>query len=133
MAGVSKYSLAATGTTGNNTHASLSAADHENAQLGFQFVVEAAGTTVTWKIQGSLDVPGLSDAAGNWYDIPYVTDASDTVATTALTSTAVGAKVIYLDQGSGNRCFRSFRLVTSSNTGITYRGEFYVFAGNAGN
>lgn len=115
MAVVSKQ-LAPAGTTGNNTHngVCVGAAD----AVAVSFIVEVAGgtPTVTWKVQGSLD--NL-----NWFDVQYVTDASDTGAKTALTATAVGAQVIWLDTVSGSRFYDNFRLVTSSNTNVTYRCE----------
>jgi hypothetical protein len=75
---------------------------------------------VTWKAQGSLD-------GTNFYDLFYVTDSSDTAAATAVVSTAVGAKVIYA-ANPGARMYRWFRIVTSSNTNITYHAELFLFA-----
>lgn len=98
----------------------------DTGPIAIQFVVEVAGgtPTVTWKAQGSLD-------GSNWYDLFYLTDASDTPAATALTSTAVGAKVIYLDMGVGtSRQYPMYRVVTSANTNITYRAEMYAFQGD---
>lgn len=120
MAAATKYALAATASTGNNTHTAVTPVSKTGAAIAAQLVVEVAGgtPTVTWKVQGSLD-GGL-----NWYDCLYVTDSSDTAAATALTSTAVGAKVIFLDNRP-SRAYTSYRLVTSSNTNITYRGELY--------
>jgi hypothetical protein len=133
MAAVTKYMLAPAGSVGNVTSASITPADHENAQVAVQFVVEAAGTTITWKVQGSMDAPTLGDAAANWYDWVYFTDASDTLSVATIASTIVGAKIIFLDQANTCRGYRSTRLVPTANTGITYRAELYVFAGNAGN
>jgi hypothetical protein len=90
--------------------------------VGFQFIVDTAGATptVTWKVQGSLD-------NSNFYDVNYVTDATDTAAVTGLTSTAVGAKVVFM-ANPGARMYRFFRLVTSANTNITYHAELYAFS-----
>ena len=111
--------LAPTGTTGNNTHTAVPASN--GSRFGVQFVVEAAGATptVTWKVQGSFD-------GKNWYDLEYVTDASDTGAAATRTATAVGAQAEWLDLAGGSRFYSQFRLVTTANTNITYRGELYV-------
>lgn len=55
-----------------------------------------------------------------------MTDSSDTAAVTALTSTATGAKVIYL-ANAPSRQYRYFRVVTTLNTNITYHAELYAF------
>lgn len=115
-----EQSLAPAGTTGSNTHAAVGAGAAAD-RIACQFVVEVAGATptVTWKLQGSMD-------GTNWYDVEYVTDGTDTGAKTALTATGTGAQVIYLDSAGGSRFYCQYRLVTSSNTNITYRGELYV-------
>lgn len=114
----SKLDLAVTGTTGNNTHSSVRCPDNYEG-LAVQFVIEAVGATptVTYKVQGSLD-------GTNWFDWGYVTDATDTIAVSPLTKTAVGAYVIFLSNPLA-RNYRFARLVTSSNTNVTYRGELY--------
>ena len=124
MASESLQYLAAAGTTGNNTGAwvGLLTADDVEA-VGFQFVVEAAGATptVTWKIQGSLD-------GTNAYDIAYVTDATDTSAVATRTATATGAQVNFLNKGPGeSRAYKYYRVVTTSNTNITYRCEMWAY------
>lgn len=112
--------LAASGTTGNHTGASVKARDPGNV-VACQFVVEAVGgtPTVTFKFQGSLD-------GANWYDLLYVTDSSDTAASTTITVTGVGASVCFLDSANGSRNYNYYRCVTSSNTNVTYRAELYV-------
>lgn len=113
------YSLAATGSTGNNTHGAVhTGADWSS--LAFQFVVEAVGSTptVTWKVQGSLDNT-------RWYDMAYVTDASDTLSVATKTATGVGGQVIFTCNPSARR-YQYVRLVTSANTNVTYRGELYL-------
>jgi hypothetical protein len=121
MPQIREYTLAATATTGNNTHTSV-AVNEDAESVAMRFIVEAIGgtPTVTWKIQGSLYDSGTSDANSSWFDIPFVTDANETVSTTARTATAVGAQVQWLVAGVGRRFFRKFRLVTTSNTNVTY-------------
>lgn len=57
----------------------------------------------------------------------YVSDSSDTAATTGIASTAVGAKVVFLSN-PGARMYRYFRLVTSSNTNVTYHADLYAYS-----
>ena len=125
MSAANKYILANTGTTGNNTHVATDSGPAPGP-ICAQFVVEVAGATptVTWKVQGSQD-------GTNFFDLAYFTDASDTSATAALTSTGVGAKVVFLDTVNSGRMYQFYRLVTSANTNITYRGELYCFTENA--
>jgi len=113
-----RHLLAAAGSTGNNTHAAVKiGADY--MALAFQFVVEAVGATptVTWKFQGSPD-------GTNWYDIAYITDATDTVAVATIVSTATGGKIVFLANAT-SRKYKYFRCVTSANTNVTYRAEIY--------
>jgi hypothetical protein len=122
VSGATRYILAPGGSTGNVTGNAVDASQ-ASGPVALQFVAEVAGTTptVTYKFQGSLD--GL-----NWYDVYYLTDASDTAAATARTATAVGAQVSFLDSGNSSRNYSKFRLVTSANTNVTFRAELYVFS-----
>lgn len=125
MASESLQYLAAAGSTGNVTGSwvALYTADDVEA-IGFQFVVEAAGATptVTWKIQGSLD-------GTNAYDLSYITDATDTAATATRTATAAGAQVNFLNKGTGeSRAYKYYRVVTTSNTNITFRCEMWAYS-----
>lgn len=117
--------LAATGSTGNNTHAGVSLEDADGVAIAF--IVEAAGATptVTFKVQGALEDSTVADSAANWIDLAYLPSSGDTPATTTQTATAVGATVFFLDFASGARFYRRFRLVTSANTNITYRANAY--------
>lgn len=112
-----------TAKTGNNTEAGVESAGPQNNQVAFQFNVEVAGgtPTVTWKVQGSLDNV-------TYYDVLYVLDSTDTASAATQVSTAVGSKVIFL-ANQPSRMYRWFRVVTTSNTNITYGADMYVFAG----
>lgn len=127
MAVAQKYSLAAAGSTGNNTHTAVQATGRANDQVAVQFVVEVAGATptITWKVQGSEDNV-------NWYDLLYVTDASDTASAATRVATAVGTQIEFVDAEGTAREYAFFRLVTTANTNITYRGEIYFFEDASG-
>lgn len=110
--------LAESGSTGNNTHDGVAVPGHE--AIAFQIVAEAVGATptITWKIQGSLD-------GTEWYDLAYVTDASDTAATAARTFASPAAndgQIVWLSNPVARK-FEQFRAVTSANTNVTYRVE----------
>jgi len=112
-------SLAPTGTTTNITGTALEAgADYDG--VVFHFVAEAVGATptVTFKFQGSPD-------NSNWYDVAYITDATDTVAVATITVTAVGGKIAFLANPVA-RQYRWFRVVTSAILNVTYRAEMYL-------
>jgi hypothetical protein len=114
--------LAPAGSTGNNTHNSVHIEGYD--ALSVEFVVEAIGATptVTWKVQASPDDVSVSDANAHWYDLGYVTDASDTISVATQVSTTVGAKIIFLSNPAARK-YRRFRVVTSANTNVTYRVE----------
>lgn len=119
MAGfANKQLLAAVGTTGNVVGSGISFGAGYRLMI-LQFVVEAVGATptVTYKFQGSIDNV-------NWYDLGYVTDASDTIAVATRTATAVGAQVEFLSNPEA-RQYQFFRVVTTSNTNVTFRAEAY--------
>ena len=84
-------------------------------------MVEAVGTTITAKIQGTLDTPDIADGSANWFDLPFITATDDTVAS-SLTKTATGAYPMWMSRGD-QRFVRRVRVVTSANTGCTYHAE----------
>lgn len=113
-------------SSGNNTHAGARIEPEKGIAFQFEVVTAGATPTVTWKIQGSVDTDDVSDANATWFDMLYVTDATDTPAAAALVSTAVGKKIIWMSN-TDSRMYRRFRLVTSANTNITYRGSAHRF------
>lgn len=115
--------LAPTGTTGNNTHGSVRLPSVAHL-LAIAFIAEAVGTTVTWKTQGTIDPDATADGSAAWFDLPYVLPSTDTLAQVGIVRTTVGEDLIWLAQ-SHIRFFRRVRLVTSANTGVTYRAELY--------
>lgn len=119
MSLVDRNLVAPVGSVGNITSPAFQLPDYR--VLALQFVVEAVGATptVTYKWQGSIDNT-------NWYDLPYVTDASDTISQATRVVTAVGATVNYADTANGARKFKWVRLVTTANTNVTFRGEAYT-------
>jgi len=123
-----RITLAAAGSTGNNTHTGTPLGGGAET-VAFQFVVETTGATptVTWKVQGSPDESSVSDANSSWYDVSYVTDSNDTAAVTAKTTTAVGSQIIFTANPVARR-YRKYRLVTSANTNITYHADAFRIA-----
>ena len=113
--------LAPAASSGNVTGTAFDV-DPGAAGHAFQFVVETTGATptVTWKIQGSWN-------SANWFDLLYVTDASDTAATTTRIVTTVGADLIFLSNPIA-RQYKFYRVVTTANTNITFRCEVYEAA-----
>jgi hypothetical protein len=91
-------------------------------RLAIEFITEAVGATptVTYKVQGTLADGAISDANAGWVDVPYVTDATDTLSQATRSMTATGSQVAWLSNAQG-RFFRRLRLVTSANTNVTYR------------
>lgn len=124
-----KRQIAPSGSTGNNTHASVELDPGvEFAQLILQFIVEIIGATptVTYKWQVSADDPDVTDANSVWIDLPYVIqgDSAETAATATRARTTVGSDTVYPVIGTKTRqIFRKIRLVTSANTNVTYRAE----------
>lgn len=109
--------LADSGSTGDVTHTGVRMANYETLALCFEVESIGATPTVDFKFQGSLD-------GTNWYDLSYVTDASDTAAVAARTVTAVG-QFIQFPSNVVSRRYQFIRLVTASNTNVTYTAYAY--------
>jgi len=126
MAAIACAALAATGSTGNNNHASVELGP-ETSQLAVAFIVEAVGATpaVTFKLQATFDrAKDVADGAVAWFDLLLIPADSDTGAVGS-TVTAVGQYARYLAQAH-SRFVRRVRLVTSSNTNVTYRAHLHA-------
>jgi hypothetical protein len=122
--------MAVTGTTGNNTSASVGLSPAAN-KSAFVFIVEAAGggPTVTYKFQGTLDPTTVTDANANWADLLVLPIGSDTATAAPTALTATGVTIHYLAQAH-SRFIRRARVVTSANTNITYRCELHQMYSN---
>lgn len=105
-------------STGNSTGSSiLIGANYQNVAFVFNVTAIGATPTVTWKFQGSID-------GTNWFDVAYVTDASDTLSTATEVDTTVSQSVHFL-ANPGTRKYKFFRCVTSANTNVTYNSAIY--------
>jgi hypothetical protein len=113
--------MAAAGTTGNNTHASV-ALNPAAKQRAAVLIIEAVGATptITAKLQGSLDPLSVADGAANWFDL-WATPAGANAEAANQVQTVVGAWPVYID--AIRKFARRVRLVTSANTNVTYRAE----------
>lgn len=111
------YPLAPTGSTGNSVGTAVGIGSSYHT-LAFQFVVEGAGTTVTYKFQGSMD-------QANWYDLGYITDASDALSQATRVRTSVGADICFVSNPVA-RQYQYYRVVVTANTGITWRAEAHT-------
>lgn len=117
--------LAAAGSTGNNTHASVSTdSDYDVLNLEFEITAVGATPTISWLFQASDDGPEVSDAASDWYNLSVLPADSNTELATVQTKTAVG--VYPASAEITRRPARKIRLVTSANTNVTYEAEAYA-------
>lgn len=116
--------LAAAGSVGNASHASVPVDENEGT-LSVEFEVTAVGATptVTWKLQGSNDGSGVPDATSDWYDLMTV-DAGDATEDISRTHTAVGIYAVFLELARRNPA--KIRLETSANLNVTYEAEAYA-------
>lgn len=118
--------LAAVGSTGNNTHASLAVnEDAEVLSLEVEITAVGATPTVSWLFQGSMDGPEVADGASDWFTLSVLPADSNTELPTVQTKTAVGVYESSLD--ARKRPVRKIRLVTSANTNVTYEAELYSY------
>ena len=114
------FPLAPAGSTGDNSHDSVFVGGTYDA-VAFAFQVSAVGgsPSVAWKAQGSLD-------GETWHDVGYITDASDAIATSTRSATQVGVQVAFLSNPVARK-YNFFRLVTASNSNVTYSADLHLF------
>lgn len=122
---VGPLALANTGSTGNNTHNSVSCSPAAN-KTSLIFIVEAVGATptVTFKFQGTLDPNSVTDANAQWADLALLPIGSETVTAAPTAVTAVGNSIFYIAQ-SHTRFVRRVRVITSANTNVTYSAQLH--------
>jgi hypothetical protein len=123
LAAIFKMFAAPPGSTGNNNHQGIELPAAGNL-WAVEFVAEAVGTTVSFKAQGTFDPGTVNDASANWFDLILLPSDNETAAVT-IARTTVGATAAYLAQ-SQVRFVPRARLVTTLNTGVTYRANFVV-------
>ena len=75
----------------------------------FLFNVTQAGSAGAAKIQGSPD-------GANWFDVGYITDASDTISQATESLASTGVKIHFLSNPVARR-YRYFRLNVAAVTG----------------
>ena len=118
---VGPFTAAPAGSTGNNTHSAVQMNEGAHS-IELVFNVESVGATptVTFGIQGSLD-------GTNWDPVLSIPAGSDTAALTQA-ATAVGQTMLAVERSE--RFFSQYRLVTTSNTNVTYNAAFYASVGS---
>lgn len=110
------HTLAPAGSTATGAYASVAVPANYDA-IGFQINSTAGGTSATLTFQGSLD--GV-----NWFDVAYVTDATDTAAVAGRTLNPSSSLVQWLSNPVARK-YAFFRLNVSANTGITFSATLY--------
>lgn len=126
MVRTGQKALAPAGSTGNNTHPSVSI-DPASDVVTVEFEVTAVGATptVTYNVQASNDNGDVSDAASDWFDPFALRENAATEADIAGTKTAVSLETWTLDLT--RRPFQKLRLVTSANTNVTYEATVFEY------
>lgn len=119
--------LAPAGSTGNNTHPSVSL-DLATDVVVVEFEVTAVGATptVTYNVQASNDNGDVADAASDWFDPFALRENAATEADIAGTKTTVSLETWTLDLKK--RPCRKLRLVTSANTNVTYESSLFEYS-----
>lgn len=115
------FTLAAVGSTGNNTHVGARLeADGDGVVALFKIEAVGATPTVTYQLQGSFDSTTGSD--GNWFDLSSLPGDSPTEALTSVrTATGAYAAFVPIHKFAG-----WVRLKTSANTNVTYSATVWT-------
>lgn len=126
MASIITKSLAPKGSTGNGSFA-IGGLDNASA-VCLEFQVEAAGATptITYKLQGSINVrPDDPNPPTEFFeDLELLQTDTATAHLKTDTKTATGTYVYWVE-GIPPRAFRRYQLVTSANTNITYSARLH--------
>lgn len=103
------------------TTTSASLTDDGSLGTGTTATPSTVAPTVTFKVQGGFD-------GTNFYDLPYVTEATATESQATATMTTAGQKVRYLALAP-TRFFPLYRLVTTTTTAsqLTYNAALYSY------
>jgi hypothetical protein len=119
--------LAPKGSTGNGSFA-IGGMDSA-AAVCLEFQVEAVGATptITYKLQGSVNVrPDDPNPPTEFFeDLELVFTDTATTHVKTDTKTATGT-FVYWVEGLLPRAFRRYQLVTSANTNVTYSARLHV-------
>ena len=119
--------LAPKGSTGTGSFA-IGGMDSAGA-VCLEFQIEAAGATptITYKLQGSVNVrPDDPNPPTEFFeDLELLQTDTATAHLKTDTKTAVGT-YIYWVEGLLPRAFRRYQLVTSANTNVTYSARLHV-------
>ena len=112
-----KILLAPLASTGNITGTATDVNGGETVAFTFDVSAIGATPTVTYKYQGSAD--GVT-----FYNLAYVTDATDTLSVATRTATTVSQQIAFVSNPVARR-YRYFRVVTTANTNVTYSASAY--------
>jgi hypothetical protein len=96
--------------------------DSDPDDICMELFVEIAGATpaISYKWQGSVD-------GTVWFDLMYITDASDTPATAVRAITPTTGSSTLQWRSNSLRRYRFLRCVPSAITNVTYRASIYEY------
>jgi len=117
------YSTAAIDSTATEVVAAINASGAASALVTASVKSGDDGSGVVTALSATNLASG-SDS-GNWYDAAFITDASDTLSVATTAVTAVGGSLHFTCNPAARR-YKAYRLVTTVNTNVTYRGEVYL-------
>jgi hypothetical protein len=106
--------------TGTGRHYVRNVEDATRIAIEHEVTAVGGAPTMTFTVQGCPAGADPTNTA-NWIDIAYVTgDATVATAKTAITVTAVGETIRYID-GLDKRFFHAIGINVSANNNVTYR------------